>query len=204
MERGKYIVIEGGEGAGKTTQAKLLQDYLNKLNVPCQFGREPGGIPSAEKMREILKNPEYKISSIGEVFGFNFARAEFFNQIIIPTLNKGIHFITDRSGYSTEAIQGYGGKVPLEQIRQINKIAMQEISPALGLIIDIDPAIGLKKEIVTCRISAKGLEYHQRVRQGFLEIAKREKSCVIIPYQENNPEAMQKEIREHVKKLLNL
>lgn len=204
MIRGKYIVIEGGEGAGKTTQAELLKDYLDGLNIPCYFGREPGGVSAAEEMRKIIKNPRYSIDPLSELFGFAFARSLFFEQKAIPSIEKGKHFITDRSGYSTESYQGYAGGVSLRDIKLINKIAMRGIKPDLGIIIDIDPLIGLKKEVNRDRFGQKGLEYHQKVREGFLKIAKRERFCIIIPYQENSPNAMQEEIRNHVRKLLNL
>lgn len=204
-ERGKYIVLEGGEGSGKSTQAKLLFDWMINLGVPCYLGREPGGVPAAEEMRTILKNPEYHISSIGEVFGFAFARAEFFDQVVMPNLNNGINVISDRSGFSTEAIQGYGGGVPLEQIKYINKIAMRNIRPDLAILIDIDPVIGLKREIESCRISQKGLEFHKRVRMGHLKICRENPDIYhLIYYRENDAEGMQDEIRTHVKRLFNL
>lgn len=103
MGAGKYIVIEGGEGCGKTTQAELLFNYLKEKNIPCYLGREPGGVKSAEEMRKILKHNSEDISPIGELFGFEFARAEFFDKILIPKLKEEINVISDRSGYSTEA-----------------------------------------------------------------------------------------------------
>ena len=111
MKRGKYIVIESGEGGGKTTQAELLVQYLSEKNIPCHLGREPGGIKAAEEMRNILKHNPEDISSISELFGFEFARTVFFDKIVIPYLNEGVTIISDRSGYSTLAYQGYGGGV---------------------------------------------------------------------------------------------
>ena len=204
MQRGKYIVIEGGEGCGKTTQVKLLVDWLNELKIPCYSGREPGGVAPAEEVRKILKNPEYKIDSVSELFGFAFARSLFFEQIAQPKIEMGIHLVLDRSGFSTEAYQGYAGRVSLKDIRLINEIAMRGIKPDLAFIIDNDPSVGLKKEIEKDRISSKGLEYHLKVRKGFLTIAHENPLCIIIPYRENDIMSMQNEVRMHVSKLLNL
>ena len=201
-KRGSLIVLEGGEGCGKTTQGALLKGYFQNEGWSCFLGREPGGISSAEDMRRILKNPDYHISPIGELFGFNFARAEFYDKVVIPKLDEGKLVILDRSGWSTEAYQGYAGGVDLETIRFMNKISTQGTSPDVGIIIDIDPLIGLEKEVEQDRFSAKGLEYHQRVRRGFLEIAEQNENCFVIPYRENDIEGMQNEIRDLVSKLL--
>ncbi len=199
--RGKYIVIESGEGGGKTTQAELLFQYLSEKNISCYLGREPGGIKAAEEMRNILKHNPENISAIGEVFGFEFARAEFFDKIIIPKLNEGTSVISDRSGYSTLAYQGYGGGVPLDFIALVNQYAMNNILPDLAIIIDIDPVRGLEKEVVKDRFSAKQLEYHQRVRRGFLEIAKDYPNCKVIPYIPNGLNEMQNQIRKYIDEL---
>ena len=131
-KKGSLIVLEGGEGCGKTTQGALLKGYFQDEGWSCFLGREPGGISSAEDMRRILKNPDYQISPIGELFGFNFARAEFYDQVVIPKLDEGKLVILDRSGWSTEAYQGYAGGIDLETIRLMNKISTQGTSPDVG------------------------------------------------------------------------
>lgn len=204
MSRGKYIVVEGGEGCGKTMQAELLHNYLlREKNLPCYLGREPGGVKSAEEMRNILKHNPEDISPTGELFGFEFARAEFFDKIVIPKLNQGINVISDRSGYSTEAYQGYGGGVKLEWIQLMNKIAMKGIQPDIAFIIDIEPKVGLDKEIVKDRISARGIEYHERVRKGYLEIVLNNLDrCKLINYIPDDAIEMQKKIRGCIDKIL--
>jgi len=204
MQRGKYIVIEGGEGCGKTTQAELLYNWLKKLKVLCYFGREPGGVAPAEEMRKILLNSSYQIDPISELFGFAFARSIFFEKIVIPKMEKGIHFISDRSGFSTKAHQGYAGGVSFRIIDFVNQVAMRNIRPDLGIIIDIDPSIGLKKEIEKNRFGEKGLEYHQKVRRGFLEIAKSNPNCRLINYRKGGIEEMQEGMRCYVAELLNI
>jgi dTMP kinase len=205
MARGKYIVIESGEGGGKTTQAEMLYNFLKEKNIPCYLGREPGGIGSAEAMRTILKHNAENISPIAEVFGFEFARAEFFDKIVFPKLREGVNIISDRSGYSTIAYQGYGSGLDIYWIKSMNEMAMKGLKPDIAFIIDIDPIVGLEREIVKDRFSGKGLEYHKKVRQGFLDIAESEpERCIIINYIPNGREKMQEQIREHISKFLNI
>jgi len=202
MEKGKYIIIEGGEGCGKTTQTELLFNYLKEKNIQCYLGREPGGVKAAEEMRNILKHNSEDISPIGELFGFEFARAEFFDKVIIPKLKNGISVISDRSGYSTIAYQGYGGGVDIETIKTMNNFATQGIQPDVTFIIDINPEQGLEKELIKDnRFSKKGLTYHNKVRKGYLETASLDPRCVIINYIPNQPEEMQKNIRMYVNNL---
>ena len=208
MKKGKYIVIEGGEGCGKTTQAELLETYLKEKDIPCYFGREPGGIKAAEEMRQILKHNSEDISSITEVFGFEFARAVFFDRIVIPKLEEGINVISDRSGYSTVAYQDYGGGVDIEKIKTLNDIATFGIRPNLGIIIDINPELGLTKEVVKDRFSAKGLEYHKRVREGYQNLniwfpdnCGHNTKIKVIDYIPNGIEEMQNQIRRYVNEL---
>jgi len=198
--KGKYFIIEGGEGCGKSTQAEMLYEFLKRKKIPCYIGREPGGIESAEEMRKILKNKNYDICSRAELFGFEFARAEFFDKIIIPKLHEGINIIADRSGYSTIAYQGFGGGLDIGMIRTMNSIATDETSPDFTFIIDIDPEIGLNKEVVKDRFSAKGMEYHKKVREGFLDIARGHYGikCKIINYIPNGKDEMHKQIRGYV------
>jgi dTMP kinase len=203
MDRGKLIVIEGCEGCGKTTQSKLLRDYLSSREYNCYLGREPGGVSSAEDMRKILKNPEYKISPTGELFGFCFARTEFYSEVVIPNLERGMVVVLDRSGWSTEAYQGYAGNVSLDMIREFNRIATQGVKPDLGIIIDINPERGLMNEIEKDRFSRKGLEYHMKVRHGFLKVASENENCFVIKYNEGDIESMQNEIRLYADKVLN-
>lgn len=201
--RGFYIILEGGEGCGKSTQAKLLVECLNSNGYPCERGREPGGVKEAEKIREVLLDKKNDLCSETELFLFEAARAEFFRQEVIPKLNKGVTIIADRSGYSSLAYQGYGGGVDLGLIKKLNEVATFKVKPNLTFIINIDPFTGLKKEQNSDRFEAKGIEYHQRVNQGYLEIAKEDsENFVIIPYREGNPLVMHKQIKNVLKEKL--
>jgi len=167
METGKYILFEGGEGCGKSTQAKLLKNYFDRKGINCVLGREPGGIGVAENIRKILLDKKNNISEITELFLFEAARTEFFSQFVKPNLKMGINLIADRSGYSTEAYQGWAGGIDLGLIKMLNDRATFGIKPDLTFIIDIDPEKGLGKEKNPDRFASKGIEYHVKVREGF-------------------------------------
>ena len=202
-KRGKYIVFEGGEGCGKTTQSFSLKKYLLEKGINCKKVHEPGYTPLATEIREKLLNYKEEIDPLTEIFLFEAGRADLFQKEIIPSLNKGQTIISDRSGYSTLAYQGYGGERDLNLIKKLNHIATRGIKPDLTFIIDINPERGLKKEVSSNRFAEKGLEYHQRVRQGFLDIAKENDDCVVVPYIEGI-EKMQSIIRDIMQKRLNL
>jgi len=205
MKKGNYILLEGGEGCGKSTQAKLLYEYFLRNEIECVLSREPGGIKESEEIRKILLNPENNLSNIGELFLFEAARTEFFAQLVKPTLEKGTSLIADRSGYSTEAYQGYAGGIGLNLIRKLNDMATLGIKPDLTFIIDIDPEKGLKKEKNPDRFASKGLEYHIKVREGFLDIAKNNpETCILIHYRNREINETQKIIRDYVNERLNL
>ena len=204
MERAKYILIEGGEGCGKSTQAKLLEQYLLEKNIPVKRCREPGTSKKAEQIRKFLKNPKNNLSPEQEVDLFMQARQDFFKQEIIPNLEQGISIIADRSGYSTIAYQGYAGGVSLNLIRKLNNQATFGTKEDLAIIIDIEATKGLEKESQKDRISLKGLKYHQRVNQGYREICKQNPEIIKIPYIEGDLKWMQEQIRKYANKLFNL
>lgn len=200
MQRGKYIVIEGGEGSGKSTQAKLLHESFVRSNIQCILAREPGGILESEKIRGILLDKENTLSPITELFLFEAARAEFFKKLVIPSLEEGKSVISDRSGYSSLAYQGYAGGLDLSLIEILNKQATFGIKPDLAFIIDIHAEKGLSKELQADRFAAKGLEYHTKVNQGFRDIALRyDNNTVLVPYIENQIEETHQRIRDFVK-----
>lgn len=208
MQRGRYIVLEGGEGCGKSAQSQLLYDYLTKKKVDCILTREPGGTTVGEEIRSILLHPDLKKHLDTSLFLFEAARKQIFEDLIIPSLERGATVITDRSGYSTLAYQGYGQGVDLDLIRKLNEVATRGIKPDLMFILDIDPTIGLEK--LTTKefrkkdfMESQGPKFHARVNAGFLEIARDNPNIsVVIPYREGDIKGMQKEIRKYVEERL--
>lgn len=202
-KRGRLITIEGGEGAGKTTHAGILKNYISDQDVSCECAREPGGVKAAEEIRVLLKDKKYDFPPLIELSGMETARILFYNQRVIPHLERGNWMVLDRSIDSTVAYQGYAGGIDIDTIQEINKIVTRGITPDLTFILDIDPEEGLKMEDETDRFGAKGLEYHKKVREGFLQIAKdNPERCVVIPYIKDNIQGMQNGMREYVDRLI--
>ncbi len=178
MSKGKFITFEGSEGCGKSTQIKLLSEALIKQGRAVLTTREPGGTDVGEEIRKILMNPEHvELTDLTEVFLYEAARAQLVNEVIIPALDSGHIILCDRFSESTLAYQGYGGKISVEWIQKIDQMARGGLSPDLTLFIDVDPEVGLKRarasEKEIDRLEEKDLEYHKRVYQGYLELAKK-------------------------------
>lgn len=205
MHRGYYIVLEGGEGCGKSSQAKLLAEFLNQKKVPAFYMREPGSTHEAEKIRGILLDAGNNLHPLTELFLFEAARTEFFSKKVIRELENGVSIVSDRSFYSSEAYQGYAGGVDLDFIRQANMQATFGVNPDLAIFIDISAEKGLSKEVQADRFAAKGLEYHKRVNAGFLTIARSlGDRAYILPHREGDVEGMQDEIQRITKEKLRL
>ena len=185
--RGLFITFEGGEGCGKTTQIQKLALFIKSIfSVPFIVTREPGGVPAAELIREILVNGEAETwSPTTEGFLMSAARYEHVEQIIRPALVQNKLVISDRFVDSTIVYQGIVGGVSIDDIAAMNKIACGDIYPDVTIILDIDSQIGLararSRREGEDRFEAKGPAFHEKVRAGFLEIAANAPSrCVVI------------------------
>ncbi len=207
---GKLITFEGGEGCGKTTQAKLLSDYLISRGHKVFSTREPGGDEIGEKLRSIVKDPKYngKISNNTELLLYLTARSSFVNNTIKPKIDEGYVVISDRYIDSTTAYQGYGNKMDMGAILLLNNMVSQGINPNLTFLIDIKAEKGLEsistKEFGRAdRIESKGLGYHEMVNEGYRKIAKDNPERIkIIKYIEGSIKEMHNEIIIHAKELL--
>jgi dTMP kinase len=182
--RGRFITLEGGEGAGKSTQAGLLAQALEARGVSVLCTREPGGAPGAERLRALLLSGETAWSPPAEVLLHFAARAEHVERRIRPALASGRWVVCDRFTDSTLAYQGYGQGADLGMIRALG--AMIGLAPDLTLVLDVSDAVG------AARLASRpgGLDryerlppsFHARVRAGFREIAAAEPArCVLIP-----------------------
>ena len=177
MPKGKFITFEGPEGCGKSTQIRLLASALEREGCLVVTTREPGGTEIGEEIRKILLNQEYiQLTDVCEVFLYEAARAQLVNEVIVPALDSGHIILCDRFSESTLAYQWYGGNISVEWIQKMDHMARGGLRPDLTIFLDLDPAEGLKrarasqKEID--RLEEKDLEYHQRVYQGYLELAR--------------------------------
>ena len=175
MEKGLFITFEGTDGCGKTTQIKLLEEYLESKGKKVLLTREPGAKGLGVKLREILLNYDGEVSPNCESFLFLADRAQHIDTIIKPAVERGEIVLCDRHTDSTVAYQGYGRGVDLDEIKMLNNIATSGVKPDLTFIFDIDietaqARVGKEKD----RMESAGVEFFQRVRQGYLEIAKSE------------------------------
>ncbi len=180
----RFITFEGGEGSGKSTQIKILQNKLKrKYNVIIT--REPGGTKEAEIIRDLLvKGNLNKWSGMTEVL-LNFtARKDHVDKIIIPNLKKNVWVLCDRFSDSTLAYQGYGRNVSMELIGNLNKSLINNLQPKVTFLFDIDPKIGLrrskKRNNNELRYENMPLSYHKKIRNAYLNIAKKNKKRIKI------------------------
>ncbi|MDC7674859.1 dTMP kinase [Asticcacaulis machinosus] len=174
--RGKFITFEGGEGAGKSTQVKILVKRLRDQGLEVVQTREPGGSPGAEALRDLLvKGDATRWSPVSEALMMYASRADHLEKVIRPALDRGAWVVCDRFADSTRAYQGAGGGISPEFIEQIDKAVVGDSQPDLVLIMDMPVEAGLARAKGRGgdedRFEAKGLAFHERLRQGFLKRA---------------------------------
>ena len=181
MERGMFITFEGADGCGKTTQMKLLTDYLKSNGYDVVITREPGSKGLGEKVREILLNYDGEVSSVCESFLFLADRAQNIDIIVKPATESGKIVLCDRHVDSTVAYQGYGRGLDIERINKLNCIATSGKKPDLTFVFDIDAETSMKRiGSEKDRMESAGIEFQKKVRQGYLEIAKLEPERVKV------------------------
>lgn len=214
MKKGLFITFEGLEGCGKTTQAKMLFDFLTKQKIPSIHTKEPGGTTIGDKIRKILldqKNDgmDYKT----EMLLFLASRAENVRLIILPALEEGKVVISDRFYDSTTVYQGYGRGIDLKIIKHLNNLVVGKTIPDLTFILDIDPNEGLRrstsfgnlhemrfeKEFINKKI-IEGKLFLERVRNGYYQLSHKEKGRIKIIDANKNKEDIYNEIVEIVKR----
>jgi dTMP kinase len=187
MARGRFITFEGGEGAGKSTQVKLLAEALAKRGLEVLTTREPGGAPGAERIRRLLVEGDgARWDATTEALLHSAARREHLVRTVWPALERGAWVISDRFADSTVAYQGQGQGVPPDQLDRLYKIVAGEFMPDLTLILDLPVDEGLRRAAgrggKEDRYETMGQTFHERIRGAFREIAERNpKRCVIIP-----------------------
>jgi len=180
--KGKFITFEGIDGCGKSTQVKKLVEFFNKTKKTAIFVREPGGTQISEEIREILLNRHLEdICDRTEALLMTGSRSQLTHEIIIPNLNKGLHVVADRYSDSTLAYQGGGRQIDIEWLIRLNQFATYDIEPNVTFYIDVLPEEALKrKNQEKDRIEMAGIELQSRVRNAYLELAKRFQSRYII------------------------
>ena len=207
-----FVTFEGVEGSGKTTQIQRLKRYLTQKGFPCRVTREPGGGPIGEKIRKILLNPEHReMSPLSELLLYEASRAQHVIEVVKPLLKKEMIVLCDRFSDASIAYQGYGRKVDLKWVERLNRLSSQGIKPDITFLLDCPPDVGLKRALQRNqmlrkekeeRFEREKIQFHHRVRKGYLSIAKKEPHRVkVIDTQEGEEKVFEK-IRRIVDKLL--
>ena len=189
-----FITFEGGDGSGKSTQVNLLKEYLDNLNFETIKTREPGGTPSAEILRDLLTTGEVeKWTPMSEALLMWASRYEHLIQVIEPALNSGKNVICDRFYDSTYAYQGVAHNLGIDKMEKLKKIIIGDIEPDVTFVLDIDPKVGLKRSLdrpnQENRFESYNIDFHNKIRSAFLEIAKKNKNrCVVVDASLNEQE----------------
>jgi dTMP kinase len=201
--RGTLITVEGVEGSGKSTQCRRLAARMRARGLGVVETSEPDGTPLGHALRTLFEL-ERRPAPLTQAFLFMAARQEHVAQVIRPALGRGAVVISDRYTDATVAYQGYGQGVDLQTLRDLNALATGGLLPDLTVLLDLDPAAGL------ARIAGRPLdafermdrEFHRRVREGYLEIARADKRRVLVFDAAREPEALQGEIGRAVDEFL--
>ncbi len=178
MKSGLLITLEGCEGCGKSTQIRLLYEKLKSEGKRVYLTREPGGTKVGDQIRNILLDRKnHKLSAVSETLLYMASRSQLVTEVIAPKLKQGTIVLCDRWVDATVAYQGFAGGVDREWIRSLGRVATQGMTPHLSLYLDLPVRVGLERALKrrkADRLEAKNLSFHQKVRSGYLWIAKNE------------------------------
>ena len=180
---GVFITFEGPEGAGKSTQTKLLQSALERAGYAVRLTREPGGTPLGDAVRQALLNPELEMTAISEFLLFSASRAQLCKDIIRPSLDDNHVVICDRFYDSSLAYQGYGRGLNLDFLREVTWEATGGLRPHVTVLLDLEPKLGLQRAArvgAPDRLEQADLTFHQKVRHGFLTLASLEPERFLV------------------------
>lgn len=186
MNKGKFIVFEGGEGSGKTTMIELIYNLLIENGIDCIKTREPGGIKISEDIRNIILDTENTtMDSRTEALLYAAARRQHLVEKVIPALENNKVVLCDRFICSSLAYQGYAREIGLDDIYRINKFAIEDFMPDLNILFDLDPEIGLarinkSKSREINRLDLEKIDFHNKVREGYMKLSKEEKNNIIV------------------------
>jgi len=176
VPRGRFITIEGGEGAGKTTQVGLLVAALERARIRVRATREPGGSPGGEAIRGLLLDGDGdRWNAVGEALLLVAARSDHVARLIAPSIAQGIWVVSDRFADSTLAYQGYGRGLALEDLTTLHRFALGSFTPDLTVILDLPAELGLARVAARASVGDRferlDRAFHERLRQGFRQIA---------------------------------
>lgn len=209
---GAFITFEGIEGSGKSTQISRLLRYLMNSGRPATLTREPGGTPIGDHVRKILLDPANRLlDPTAELLLYAASRAQHLREVIRPALDAGRVVLCDRFSDATLAYQGYGRGLSIATIRELDGIVTAGLRPRLTILLDIDAATGLGRARGRntsqglhgeARFENEELSFHNRVRDGYLDLAKKESGRIRIVDAARTPEEIQEDVRTLVDEAL--
>ena len=204
-----FITFEGIEGSGKTTQIRYLEAYFKEKGLLVIRTREPGGTPLGERIRRLLLKDSFNISPYAELFLIMAQRSQHMEEIILPALKKGKFVLCDRFIDATVAYQGYGRGIDLNLIRHLNAISTKNVKPHLTFLLDCDVEMSLrrkekKRAEKRDRFEREEVEFHEKVRKGYLEIAASEPERIHVLQGSKDMGTLREETKRVVEKLLSL
>ena len=202
-----FITFEGIEGCGKTTQISHLTSYLKRTHRPFLLTREPGGTEMGEKIRQILLSSENaRLEPVAELFLYAAARVQHFRQVIHPALKEGKIVLCDRYADATLAYQGFGRGLDLDWIEEIHARSVENAKPDLTFLLDLPVEEGLRRawerlekdQTKEDRFEKEAVDFHQRVREGYLTLARKESQRIIILDGRKDEQSLHREIVSHL------
>jgi dTMP kinase len=204
-ERGVFVALEGGEGAGKSTQARLLEEWLTREGYEVVLTHEPGDSDVGRKLRQILLSPETgELDHRAEALLYAADKAEHVSRLVRPALERGAVVITDRYVDSTLAYQGAGRDLLTADVERVARWATADLRPQLTVLLDVDPVVGLARFESPDRLEAEPLEFHQRVRDTFLRLAEADREHYLVIDGSLPAEQIAAAVRSRVEPLLPL
>ncbi len=200
---GFFVSIEGIEGSGKSTLLYGLKEFVESLGLEVVITREPGGTVFAEGIRDLILHKDEDIDPWTEVFLLLAARRENVTKVILPALRDGKVVISDRYTDSTLAYQGYGRGLPLKKLSLLNKMATSKVFPRLTFLIDLPVKSGFgRKKGELDRIEKERMEFHEKVREGYLTLARKASKRIKVLDGQKAPEFLLEEAKEILRKAL--
>jgi dTMP kinase len=200
---GTFVALEGGEGAGKSTQLRLLEAWLRERGHDVVVTREPGATAAGARIRELLLDPGSRLSPRAEAMLYAADRAQHVAEVVRPALERGAVVVTDRYVDSSLAYQGAGRALERDEVKRLSTWATGGLKPDLVVLLDVDPAVGLRRAgDAPDRIEAESLDFHQRVRQGFLDLAGGDPDRYLVVPAEQAPELVGAAVQQRLGELL--
>lgn len=200
--KGVFITFEGVEGSGKSTQLRLLSDFMRERGYDVVVTREPGGTPLAERIRRLLmENADEVMAPLTELLLYEAARAQHVSSLILPALNRGAVVLCDRFADSTTAYQGAGRQLDPLVVNRLNRLAVGDVWPYHTYVFDLPAAQGLQRARdrgSDDRMMQESLAFHERIREEFLALAQEERDRITIIDAARSVESIQDELRRHV------